>query len=382
MSLYDLFIFAGEHSGDLHGARLIREMKKRKPGIKILAVAGPQMRKELPDVFLNMEDFQTMGFLDVVCALPKLFFLFQKIKRKILKENPPQCIFIDYPEFNLKMEKSLRKNNYKGKLVHYICPSVWAWRKNRIETMTQNLDLLLTVFPFEKKYFKDTSLPTHYIGNPLVEKVAEYKYNPHWMTPTKGKILSIFPGSRKKEIENNLPIQIEAAKQALSDNADLTLAISIASEEIKKTILKICKKHNCLSNTIFIPSSCNYDLMKMSSAAIATSGTITLELALHEVPTVVGYKVRPIDLFLAKNVFRILLPFYCIANITLGKEVFKEAYGPCFYTENLSFHIKRLLSDEISIQRCKEDCRLLKNLLTSPKDLRTAADLILFSSGN
>src|SRR5437016_2086989 len=145
------FIFAGESSGDLHGSRLMEALKKSK-GCTFTGVGGPLMRAQYMKSILNMEDFLVIGFTDVIKALPKLYKQFYKVRDAILKQEPDCVILIDYPEFNLRLAKALRKKKYKGKIVQYICPTVWAHGKHRINTMANTLDLLLTIFPFEAAF--------------------------------------------------------------------------------------------------------------------------------------------------------------------------------------------------------------------------------------
>ena len=159
----DLFIFVGEKSADLHGEKILQALKQLDPALHISGVAGPRMRKVGIECILPMEDFQVMGFIDVFLALPKLVRQFYFVADQILSSNPKAVLFIDYPGFNLRMAKHLRKKGYKGKLCHYICPSVWAWGKKRIPLMAKHLDLLLTILPFEKNYFADTDLQVAYV---------------------------------------------------------------------------------------------------------------------------------------------------------------------------------------------------------------------------
>jgi lipid-A-disaccharide synthase len=353
----DLFIVAGELSGDLHGAKLIEELLKQNPKLTIGAVAGPKMRKLPIQEFFPMEKLMVMGFIDVLLALPKIARQFFAIRNQILALNPKAVVLIDYPGFNLRLEKSLRAKGYQGKLIHYICPTVWAWGKKRIGTMEKNLDLLLTIFPFEPKCFEKTRLPVQYVGHPLGLAVASFVPKGKFQ----GKILSIFPGSRKKEIKRNLPLQLKVARRLKEIDPTLQIIIS--------TVFPLPR----IPDATLVGSEETYELMSASHLAIATSGTVTLELALHKVPTVVTYAITKMDCFLAQKVFKINLPFYCIANIVLNKEVFPELFGPHFTEENLYLQAKQLLSDSIIRQRCIENCLEVKRMLGTTEAAKEAA---------
>ena len=196
MSAPRCFFIAGEHSGDLHGAHLLQALHKEQPDAFYAGVGGPLMRAEQFHCFLPMEDFQIFGFTGIVRHLPRVVNQFRQIRDHILGHDYDVVIFVDYPGFNLRMAQALRKRGYKGKLVQYICPSVWAWGKGRIDGMVKTLDLLIAFFPFEPALFAHTKLPVVFCGHPLTEAVA-----PARAAPTEPPMIAIFPGSRRREIE-------------------------------------------------------------------------------------------------------------------------------------------------------------------------------------
>lgn len=363
---YDLFIFAGEDSSDLLGQNLIKELLKINPNLKILAVAGPLMRGLKIDILMKMEDFHVMGFIDVFFALFRLIKNFFFLRKKILKFNPKACVFIDYPDFNLRLEKSLRKKGYKNKLIHYVSPSVWAWRKKRANFMAKYLDLLITIFPFEKKHFSKTTLKVNYIGHPLANNINTYK--------DKREYIGIFPGSRKKEIIRNLPIQLDACKKLLIDNNNLKFALSTSSD----LALQLFKESKLDSkNFVFFTRDKNLEYMNKMKVAMATSGTINLELALNKVLCVVNFAIKPIDLFIAQKILKINLPFYCIVNIILEKEFFLELYGPNLTVNSLYRGIKNFYLNENLQKKSSPIFEKLFQSLNNKNPNQNAASIIL-----
>lgn len=349
-----MFISAGELSGDLHGCRLIEELLEMRPSLQIGAVAGPKMRTLPIQTFFQMERLQVMGFCDVLLALPSIAQQFLAIREKILELSPKATVLIDYPGFHLRLARSLRKRGYKGKLIHMVCPTVWAWGKQRIPLMADTLDLLLTFFPFEKDCFAHTKLPVVHVGHPLTHPIAEFvpsgKYNGQ-------KILGIFPGSREKEIRRNLPLQLAVAKRLQNIDPSLKIIISKAADPVGE----------------------NYELMRASHLALATSGTVILELALHGTPTVVNFAITRLDRFIAQKIFHIHLPFYCLANIVVNKSVFPELFGPNLTEEQLFFWAKTLLLDEDARARCLAGCLEVRKSLGMKRAMREAA-ICLFSA--
>ncbi len=366
-SFIDLFVLAGEASGDYKGARLIEELLKSQPNLRIAAIAGPHMRKLPIKTVLPMEKFQVMGFSGVVSSLPKLIYLFFFIRNLILKKNPKAVVCIDYPGFHLRLEQSLRKKGFLGKLIHYACPTVWAWGKNRIPKMEKSLDLLISLFPFEKKYFEKTSLNVAYVGHPLSFDI------PPPTSFSREKILAIFPGSRSSEIEGNLSIQIDTAKKLLSQDPSTQIHISISHEEHEQRIRKIIRELPCT----FVYPKDRYALMKKAHLAIAKSGTITLELALHQTPTIVNFAIRSFDVFLAQKIFRIRLPFYCIVNIIGENEIFPEFFGPNLTPDALFKAALFMWSDEKKRNQCIIDCQKIRQMLHQGNPSQIAAQRIL-----
>lgn len=372
----DLFVFAGEKSADLHGEKLLQALRQQNPNLKIAGVGGPKMRSVGMDCLLRMEEFQVMGFIDVFCAFPKLYRQFHFIAAQILKLNPKAVITIDYPGFNLRLAKHLRKKGFKGKLIHFICPSVWAWGKKRIPLMAQNLDLLLSILPFEKQLFANTSLPVAFVGHPLSERMKTYAYKtPHF--PLDKKIIALFPGSRKKEIDRNLSLQLDVCRALIQKHPHCHIALSVSDEKHLPLIQQIlAKKDLSPSQFSLVNAEESYELMSAAHLAIAKSGTVTLELALHRVPTVVVYGVSFLDKIIAYDILRIRLKFYCLVNIIAQKEVFPELIGPNFTFDQV-FSKAEALFDNSKRHRIIHECDAIIDLLGGKETSKEAALEIL-----
>ena len=312
----DLYLSALEPSGDLHGAEILKHLYPY--ALSIHGAGGPKMRKQGFRVHFFAEDFNIMGFLDVAKAFPKLFRLFKQTLSTILELNPKVVFLIDYPGFHIKLAKALRKRGYTGKIVQYVCPSVWAWKKNRIYTIAENFDTLLTLFAFEPKYFEGLPIKARFIGHPLVKSISSQVLH----RAKEDDLIAIFPGSRKKEILRNLPIQLKACAALKKMHPSIKIVISASDPQTEKLISKLNNDRYPI-----IPHEKNYWLMQRASIAIATSGTVTLELALHGVPTIVTYGISRLDQFIATKIFNINLPFWCIANIVLNRGLFPELIG-------------------------------------------------------
>lgn len=364
----DLFIIAAEPSADLLAKSLVEELWQEKASLTIGAVSGPLLRTtEVKTLFL-MEDLQVMGFVDVLLALPKLLKKFYAIRNKILELNPKAVVLIDYPGFNLKLEESLRKKGYLGKLIHYVSPTIWAWKKKRQKILEKNLDLLLVLFPFEKKYFIKSSLQVEYVGHPLASK----KTLP---CKEKRKYLTLFPGSRPKEISLNLKIQLEAVEKLYEKDPTLELAISIASKNLLSIILPHLRKTK-VPYQLFFPEE-KLKLLESTKVAIAKSGTITLELALAQIPTIATYGIKKSDLFIAQKIFKIDLPYYCIVNIILEKRLFPELIGPHLEKDFLFDELKKIWTNPKLQEEMIRGCQELQKILETSNPAKIAAKKII-----
>ncbi len=368
-----LFIFAGEPSGDLHASHLIKAL----PEYSFSGVAGPLMRALGMETYLPMEKFAVMGFSDVIKALPRLYKQFYAIRDHILKSQPAAVVFVDYPGFNLRMAKALRKKGYQGKLIHYISPTVWAWKKKRIDQMAKTLDMLLTIYPFEKEHFSHTSLNVQYVGNPLKEYISKYSYEGNWQKQfyeNQDTLIAIFPGSREGEVYRNLPKMLQAAALFQKKYPETAFGISCANPLVKHVIDKMVTEQG-LNKAFTVPPRYTYELMQSCHSAMAKSGTVTLELALHQKPTVVVYELTNLNWFIAKFLIRLNMPHYCIVNILSNKRVFPELIEKGFNKKNLFQQLENIHTGPAR-EACLDDCLKLKDMLQHNQASLNAAKAI------
>lgn len=363
-----LYMIAGEASGDLHGASLIKALKELRPTLRLTGIGGEKMAAEGFKPLLPFSDFQVMGFSDIVRAYPRLRRHFYTIAKHILEQKPPAVVFIDYPGFNLRLAHYLRKQGYAGKLIQYIAPTVWAWKKGRAKGMAQTLDLLLTIYPFEPAYFPQ--LRSLYVGHPLLELPIERDndWRMRYGIPAEMPLIALFPGSRQKEVERNLPLAIAATELFLRKHPEYGCAISCQHPSLEKPILeKLKRKANCW----LIPERDRHNLMQEAKVALAKSGTVTLELALLGCPSVVLYKLTWLNYLLVKYLFRIQLPHYALPNILLNERIFPEFYGVKIDPQALAYALEQQLKAPI-----KEKTQALRTLLTDQKASVIAAQEI------
>lgn len=374
----NLFFLAGETSGDRIGALLLKELKGEG---EFWGVGGEKMRAQGLKPLLYTEEFALMGVTDTLLSLPKIFRQFYLIQDAILSKKPDGVILIDYPGFNLRLAKALRKKGYRGKIIQYVSPTIWAWGKERLKTMEKALDLVLLIFPFEEELFIQSQLSAVYVGNPIVESILSHTYEEEWHKGfgirRPNELVALFPGSRKQEVEQNLPLQLEAAELFLERHEGVEFALSFAHEESLPEIKRMVRESRLKEdiNLFLIPKHFSFELMRDARVALAKSGSVTLELALHQTPSVVTYKVSSINRFIAKNILKLSIKHFCIVNILKQREVFPERIAVEATAEELVLELEKLWNGP-KREACIEDLSDLCHLLTTKRSSFEAAKKI------
>lgn len=368
------FFVAGEPSGDQHAAALAAALRRCHPDAILSGVAGAAMRRQGVTPLFPAEELAVMGFSDVFRALPRLVRHFRTVRDAILRQQPSAVVTVDYPGFNLRLAKSLRRHGYQRPLIHYISPAVWAWGRHRIATMARYLDMLLTIYPFEKEHFAAASLSVEYVGNPVAEAMQMAPRRHLWRSelgiPTTQPLLGLFPGSRLHEVERNLPRMLDVVAPL-----GYTLAISAANAPCARACTAIIRHQ--APHAYVVPREVAYfELMGECRAALAKSGTVTLELALARCPTVVTYHLTPLNRFIAGYLLRIRLPHYCIVNILAERDLFPEFIADPADTATVRMALAHLLADGERRDAALAGCDAVATLLSGAGTADRAATFV------
>ena len=376
-----IFILAGETSGDLHGSQLMQALKAYGPSVHFFGVGGPLMRQQGMKICFEMEQLKVMGLVDVIKSLPSLAFKFFTLLEVIIKQNPAIVILIDYPGFNLRLAKHLRKRGYSGKIVQYISPTVWAHGPTRVETIEKNYDLLLTIYPFEKNFYNQAKLKVAYIGNPLTQKSISYQ-TANWPSigglHGKKSYLALFPGSRESEILAHWPIQLKAAAQLLKKHPQLKFVCLMSDDKDFHTLADIAANSTLtLNQNLFLASSSlKKEVIANCELALAKSGTICLELALNNRPTIVIYEVSKINYLFAKYILKLKLKHYCIVNILANRSLFPEFIGHKIDERAISQALINLYEEFEPKSDMITGCEEIKKILGQKDASKEAAKMI------
>ncbi len=354
------YLIAGEASGDLHGSNLIKEIKKQDPEAHFRCWGGDLMQNAGGQIIKHYRELAFMGFIEVIANLKTILSNIRFCKADIQANRPDVLVLIDYPGFNLRIAKWAKALQLK--VVFYISPQVWAWKENRVKTIKQCVDRMIVILPFEKAFYAKWNYEVDYVGHPLSQVVDDFKQNnnvhiaaliPSYNASQSNGIVALLPGSRKQEILKKLPLMLEASKHFPEYHFVVAKAPSV--EDIFYTGLTQEFKN------VSVVENKTYALLSVSSAALVTSGTATLETALFDVPELICYKGSAISYQIAKRLIDI--KFIGLVNLIMDKEVVKELIQNELTVTNITTELKKILYHEPTIKKVKEDYAALRKLL-------------------
>lgn len=333
------YIIAGEASGDLHAANLMRALKKVDTNAKFRFWGGDLMEREGGKPVKHYRDLAFMGFVEVILNLRTILRNISFCKQDISNWQPDVIIFVDYPGFNLRIAKWARKQGLKTHF--YVSPQIWAWKENRIKDIQRDIDEMYVILPFEKEFYEEKhNFKVHFVGHPLIDAVARKapvdieKFKMEYNLDER-PVIALLPGSRKQEISKMLKVMLSIT----DDFPRYQFVIAGAPSQDPEFYHPYIKKKN-----VHLVMNKTYDVLSLSSAALVTSGTATLETALFKVPEVVCYKGSFISYEIAKRVIN--LDYISLVNLIMEREVVKELIQADFNRKNLRKELKKILSEE------------------------------------
>ena len=373
-----IYLIAGEPSGDLLGSRLMRAMRQKDKNVEFYGVGGDTMEAEGLKSLYDISDLAVMGLTEVIPSIPKILKHIKETIADIQKVEPDVVVTIDSWSFSSRIHKALRKLKLGIPQVHYVAPQVWAWKKKRARTMYKYIDCLLTLFPYEPKYFTPYKLDARFVGHPVIESEAitadGNAFRKKFNIPENKKVITILPGSRKNEVSRLLPVFMEAAQEL--HNADKDFYFVLPTVKTVANMVKNDLKNYNLPVLVVENQQDRYGAFRASSAAIAASGTVALELAICDIPHIITYKVAPLTAFLAKRFLHI--QFVNLSNILLGREIIPELLQERCVKGNIRNYILELLRHEDLYNRQMEGFAKVRKILGQGEQTpsQNASDII------
>lgn len=347
-----LYIIAGEASGDLHGANLVKALKRIDPTVEVRAWGGDRMAAAGADVVKHISGLAFMGFAEVVMNLRTIARNLRFCKEDIADWKPDAVVLIDYPGFNFRMAEYAHALGVK--VVWYISPQLWAWKAGRVERVKRHVDRMLCILPFEKAWYAERGVEVDFVGHPLLDAIADEGTRPLLPLPEDDgrPVIALLPGSRKQEITRMLPAMLKAAARFPDHRA----VVAAAPSQPGILYRSLIGRHSAT-----LVTGRTYDVLRHAKAALVTSGTATLETALFGVPEVVCYTGSALSFAIAKRIVKV--PFISLVNLIMEREVVRELIQGDMASGAISDELGRLLNDTAYRQRMVFDLALLKEKL-------------------
>ncbi|HEX4086502.1 MAG TPA: lipid-A-disaccharide synthase [Chthoniobacteraceae bacterium] len=367
----NLYLVAGEASGDARGAELIRSLRARRSDIEFHGFGGPQMAA-LAGPEMVRDWIERAGVIGIIDVLKNYGYFRQNFKRalaEIARMKPDAVVLIDYPGFNLRLAKALRRAGTAAKVIDYISPQVWAWNRRRIPEMARSLDLMVCIFPFEKPLYEQSGLKTVFAGHPMLDSLAEKRIG----APREENLLGLLPGSREREVRKIFPVMLDAAAILAKTRPALRVEAAAASGEMRRIMEEIARRYPGVRCDITLKTA--HSLMQRATAGMVASGTATLEAAYFGLPFVLLYKAAWLTFAIGRRLVRV--KWLGMPNILANREVVREFLQEAALPGPIAAEVAPLLDDPGARTLFQETLRGAISTLGEPGASTRAADAIL-----
>lgn len=368
-----ILIVAGEASGDLHALALLRELKKRVPGLTAFGMGGAHTQAEGLEVLADAKDISVMGLVEVLPSIPRILGVMKRLEAAARERKPDVAILVDLPDFNLRLAKKLHALGIP--VAYYVSPTVWAWRKGRVRTIKKYVSKMMCIFPFEEPFYAREGVAARYVGNPTVDELGP--------PPTReqarqslgiddGPVLALLPGSRMGEIRRLFPSMLEAARAVLAKHPGMRVVVPVAPTISADVIRAEAARHQVVP--VLVEGRAP-EVVAASDAAVVASGTAVLEAALMQRPLVVVYRVSALTYWIARLLVKVA--HVAIVNLLAGREIVPELIQGAMKPARIALEVQRLLDDPAARAQQLEALAAVRAQLGEPGAAARAADEVL-----
>ncbi len=353
-----VMIVAGEASGDQHGAKLVREMRRTDPDIFFCGIGGKDLAAAGVRIIVDAATLTVVGITEVVSKLPVIYRSMAVAKKLLQSLKPDLLILIDFPDFNLRVAEAAKKQGIR--VLYYISPQIWAWRQGRVKKIGKLVDHMAVILPFEADFYEAHDIPVTFVGHPLLDDNTDHEEYQLETGSEAQSVIGLLPGSREVEIRRLLPVMLEAAGSIRQRDPRLKFIVSIAptvDSEMLDAIVSGLKPDSSVSFTTE-PVTRIFSRCRM---VVAASGTVTLQAAISGTPMVIIYKVSPISFWLARALVRV--DHIGLINLIAGRRLVPELVQHQVSAEAISEQVFNLLADQTNFAQLKEDLMAAKKEL-------------------
>jgi len=365
-----IFLVAGELSGDNHGAGLMHALLDAEGDLQLSGLGGSQMRAIAPAIDDWLNEAAVLGIWEVLKKYGYFKAKMEETVARIKAEQPDAVVLIDYPGFNLRLAQRLRDGGYAGKLIFYISPQVWAWKKGRVKTMAKLLDRMICIFPFKKELYENSGLETVFAGHPLVDSLAKKRRDD---IERDDDLVALLPGSREREIESLFASMVCAAIRLRDGRAGLKFATAAANPALEKRMREIADDAGL--NDLKFAEGGAHELMQQAGVGVVASGTATLEAAYFGLPYALVYRVAWPTYAIGRMLVQV--DFLGIVNILAGREVVRELLQGQASAASIGDELGRLLDDRDARMKLCGDLAETVARLGGGGAYREAADAVI-----
>jgi len=336
-----VLILAAENSAETYGVEVVRALRRRIPGIRLFGVGGERFRKMGVELIHHNREYAVVGVFEILSQLARFHRRMRRLVREAVSRKADAALLIDYPDFNLRLARRLKKAGIP--VYYYIAPTVWAWRPGRVRQLRRHTHHLFIIFPFEQEIFRRARVAHTYTGHPLLSMVSvrhsRERFRRRFGVAPDTRMITLLPGSRGSEVERLLPAMRSAVEKLAADH-DLAVFL-LQADHIDDDQLQSLL-HGCPVRIRVLPQEERFDLINASDLALTTCGTSNLEIALLGVPFVAGYRVSPLTYRLR---FLLRINRYSIVNILAGDDVVPELIQQDFTADNLAREARKIIDD-------------------------------------
>jgi len=369
-----IFILTGEPSGDKLASKVIKNLKKINPNIDYLSVGGENLQSLGIKSIFDLKEITYLGFTNVILNLFKINKRINETVKAIIEYNPDILFTVDSPDFTLRAAERVKKINSKIKTIHYVAPQVWVWREGRVKKIKNYIDHVLLLFNFEKKYFDKEKVSCEFVGHPLLENKDHDKIDINQILEKNKALISVFPGSRKSEINVLMPILLDFIFLMNKKYNDITYVFH-STKEYSKLIHLFIKKSNLLNCEVVSDEKIKSHILKKSVFAVAKSGTVSLEISNAKIPSIIFYKMGLINFIIVKALVK--TKYANIINFAANEEIIPELLQANCNANNIFKYVSSYLDDPNKILNQVKRTQVILDKLKTKKPSSELASLAL-----
>jgi lipid-A-disaccharide synthase len=371
-----LFFSAGEPSGDLHGANLVRALVRHNPNIQIIGFGGPKMESAGAKLLYPLTELALMGLRRIIKHLPTFFQLADAAERCFRAERPDAVVLIDYPGFNFALAR--RAHSLGIPVYYFVPPQLWAWRRGRVREVRKWCAGVLTSLPFEDEWYRSRHVPTTYVGHPYFDELLQQQLNPAFLAEQRaksGRVVALLPGSRNQEVATNFGTMISSALKIRARYPDSRFLVAAFNERHAAIAREVITAAGACNLPMEVHVGYTPEIIELAEACIAVSGSVSLEIMYRAKPAVIVYRMKPLSLWLARRLVK--LPYFTLVNLLAGEELFPEIATSQDKSDRISEHVLGWLNDSKARMKVVNCIAALRDRVAMPGACEKSATFLL-----